>query len=299
MSSGKGRQAGTSLMDELRRNSSSSSTVSSVTNSSYINDTFLPHLHIGDNGASRDMITVSNRAINFKMANSLQTHDFAFVLRSNGEWTYAIVAHRGLVDTLSGDVIVAHNELIEASIFAHKGLIKTSSDDVLLVVVDLAGRTKTLTRKCWSTCIRMVNSDTMSSLIDMLQPPACRKEDTMHYLADVFEPADNLQKKNWANPTQLKNIHNNKGNLPPTPSLLDPLPRGAGSCTRFPALIGDLQAPPFVIDKRWVQYVHFVQDESAKLDPVCKSSENNIVPPLPLVESCLKEARYSRSRHSK
>jgi hypothetical protein len=275
MSNDKRRQIGTSLMDELSSSSSSSgsSKFSSMAHSSFINDTFLPHLQIGDNGTSRDMIMVSNRAINFKMANSLQTHDFAFVLRSNGEWTYAIVAHRGLIDT--------------------------SSEDVLLVVVDDMGSTKKMTKKYWATCIRMVNSDAMSSLIEMLQPPACRKEDTMHYLADVFEPVDNLHKKNWVDPTQLKNIPKNKGYLPPTPSFLATLPRGARSCTRFLALIEDLPAPPFEIDKGRVQCVRFVQDASAKLDLTCKSSENNIVPPLSSVESCLKEARYSRSRHFK
>ena len=71
------------------------------------------------------MIKVSNRAINFKMANSLQTHDFAFVLRSNGDWTHDIVAHKGLVDTSSRDVTVAHNGRIETSSFAHKGLTLT------------------------------------------------------------------------------------------------------------------------------------------------------------------------------
>jgi hypothetical protein len=279
MNSSNGRQTGTSHTDELS-SSSSSSTVSSITHFGYTNDTFLPHLQIGENGTSKDMITVSNRAINFKMANSLQTHDFAFVLRSNGDWTYAIVAHRGLIDTSSGDVIVAHNGLTETSIFAHKGLIETSSEDVLLVVVDPAGRTKTLTKMYWSTCIRMVNSDTMSSLINRLQPPACRKEDTMRYLADAFEPAENLHKKNWANLTQLKNMKKNKRSLPPTQSLLVPLPRGPSSCRRFSALIEDLPAPPLVIYKRRVQCAHSVQDVSVKFDPICNSSQKNIVPPL-------------------
>ena len=126
----------------------------------------------------------------------------------------------------------------------------------------------------------MVNSDTMSSLIDRLQPSACRKEDTMRYLADAFEPAENLHKKNWANLSQLKNMKKNKGSLPPTQSLLDPLPRGASSCRRFSALVEDLQAPPLVIYKRRVQCVHSVQDESVKFDPICNSSQKNIVPPL-------------------
>ena len=137
-----------------------------------------------------------------------------------------------------------------------------------------------MTKKYWATCIRMVNSDAMSSLIEMLQPPACRKEDTMRYLADAFEPANNLHKKNWANLSQLKNMKKNKGSLPPTQSLLDPLPRGASSCRRFSALVEDLQAPPLVIYKRRVQCVHSVQDESVKFDPICNSSQKNIVPPL-------------------
>jgi len=297
MNSVKGRQTRTRTIciDELDNSSSSSisssSTVSSMTHSSYINDTFLPHLEIGENGTSKDMMIVSNRAIAFKMANSLQTHDFAFVLRSNGQWTYAMVAHRGPIIDTSSEIGSSSND---------KGQrIDSSSEDAILFVVDPAGSTKRLTKKYWSTCIRMVNSATVSSLIDMLRPPACRKEDTIRYLSSVFGGADNLRKNYWANPTQLKNLPQNMGNQPPTTSLVTPLPRGARYCGRFPALIEDLPAPPFAIEKRRLQCVHFVQDASAKSGLMFKCLQNDIEPPSSSYEPCPKEACYFQDSHLK
>ena len=55
----------------------------------------------------------------------LRVHNFAFVLRGNGRWTYAILADR--------------------------------KEDSLLFVVDDEGSTKKLSRKFWATSIRFVN----------------------------------------------------------------------------------------------------------------------------------------------
>jgi hypothetical protein len=64
-------------------------------------------------------------------ASTLNALDFAFVLRSNGSWTYAIVAERSF----------------------HKGL-----GLVLRFVLDKKGTTKTLKRKYWEKGVRLVNS---------------------------------------------------------------------------------------------------------------------------------------------
>ena len=55
----------------------------------------------------------------------LEKHDFAFILRSNGQWTYAIIANR--------------------------------EDDFILFVVDTVGDTKVLKKKNWATSIRLVD----------------------------------------------------------------------------------------------------------------------------------------------
>ena len=64
-------------------------------------------------------------------ASTLNALDFAFVLRSNGSWTYAIVAERSF----------------------HKGL-----GLVLRFVLDKKGTIKTLKRKYWEKGVRLVNS---------------------------------------------------------------------------------------------------------------------------------------------
>jgi len=70
-------------------------------------------------------------------ASTLNALDFAFVLRSNGSWTYAIVAERTF-----------HKDL---------GL-------VLRFVLDKKGTTKTIRRKYWEKGVRLVNSASFNEL---------------------------------------------------------------------------------------------------------------------------------------
>jgi len=99
------------------------------------NMTHLPHLDLGDIGSLRDMLLqekktqpLSNPPSNI---DSLQIHDFAFILRSDGHsWTYAIIADR--------------------------------QEDTLRFVVDTKGATKILSRRCWPTMVRLVNPDACS-----------------------------------------------------------------------------------------------------------------------------------------
>lgn len=91
------------------------------------NVTLLPRLVLGDTCTSpQEMLIESNRACALEKVNSLQKHDFAFVLRKDGRWTFAIIADR--------------------------------DEDSIRFVVDFRGSTKTLSRNRWSSRIRLVNN---------------------------------------------------------------------------------------------------------------------------------------------
>eukprot|EP01083_Nonionella_stella_P254988 875724_1 len=85
-------------------------------------DTFLDHLSIGDAGSSQDMMPVSTPS----MIQPLKKHDFAFIRRSDGRWTYAIIADR--------------------------------QDDHILFVVDPDGSTKNISRRKLLSGVRIVNA---------------------------------------------------------------------------------------------------------------------------------------------
>ena len=89
-------------------------------------NTFLPNFELGDVGTPRHMLPAGacpTRAA--AQLTALETHDFAFILRSDGRWTYAIIANR--------------------------------EDDVILFVVDTVGDAKVVKRKNWATSIRLVD----------------------------------------------------------------------------------------------------------------------------------------------
>mmetsp|Transcript_5666 Transcript_5666/g.12345 ORF Transcript_5666/g.12345 Transcript_5666/m.12345 type:complete len:226 (-) Transcript_5666:116-793(-) len=87
--------------------------------------TCLGHLDLGDVGTSRDMLECDpNRT--WEAILSLQKHDFAFVLRSDGRWTYAILAEK-----------------------------RAKS---MRFVVSLKGTTKTITKSKQLDSIRLVNN---------------------------------------------------------------------------------------------------------------------------------------------
>merc|ERR1712029_762603 len=83
-------------------------------------DTYLHHLDLGDSPSPRDMATNSDPG----EIDGLRTHAFAFVLRSDRSWTYAILAGR--------------------------------EKDAMLFVVDTEGNTKNLSRDRWPTMVRPV-----------------------------------------------------------------------------------------------------------------------------------------------
>jgi hypothetical protein len=87
--------------------------------------TNLPHLQLGDTGTLADMRPAE---ANLSEIDRLQVHDYAFILRSRDKsWTYAIIADR--------------------------------STDRIIFAVDNEGGIKTLLRKHWLTCMRLVNID--------------------------------------------------------------------------------------------------------------------------------------------
>lgn len=96
--------------------------------------TYIPRLDLGGAGTAQDMIIMESScdSIALRMINSLQIHDFVFILRSDGRWTYAIIADK--------------------------------QNDSIRFVVDADGCTKTLSKKHWSNSIRLVNPDEVFSI---------------------------------------------------------------------------------------------------------------------------------------
>jgi len=95
--------------------------------------TYIPRLDLGGAGTAQDMIIMeSSDSIALRMINSLRIHDFVFILRSDGRWTYAIIADK--------------------------------QKDIIRFVVDADGCTKTLSKKHWSNSIRLVNPDEVFSI---------------------------------------------------------------------------------------------------------------------------------------
>ena len=94
-----------------------------------------PNFDLGDTFRStKYQIIEPNPTKALNLINQLRIHDFAWVLRSSHEWTFAIVAD-------------FPNEGDEASI---------------QFVIDKLGNTKTLKMKHWAMCIRLVDSKSTS-----------------------------------------------------------------------------------------------------------------------------------------
>lgn len=74
----------------------------------------------------------------FAMASNLEAFDFAFVKRTNGQWTYSILAHR------SG----------------------CADEECMIFVLDRKGSTKSIKRDLWASLIRCVapQEDTMTDI---------------------------------------------------------------------------------------------------------------------------------------
>mmetsp|Transcript_8977 Transcript_8977/g.15606 ORF Transcript_8977/g.15606 Transcript_8977/m.15606 type:complete len:532 (+) Transcript_8977:66-1661(+) len=124
-----------SLRRELERQNSDSAAISVDKclrqklgqQSSDQNRTYLPHLELGDTGSPQDMIVESGDEMDRLRLHDLRLHDFAFIQRSDGRWTYAIIADRGY--------------------------------EMMRFVVDADGNTKAFSKRRWSSSIRLVNPD--------------------------------------------------------------------------------------------------------------------------------------------
>lgn len=90
------------------------------------NKTYVHKLRLGDNGTFPYIMPASSsQDFVLEKIHALKTHDFAFILRSNGQWKYAIIAER--------------------------------QEHFILFVVDTAGNAKKLEHNQWATSIRLVN----------------------------------------------------------------------------------------------------------------------------------------------
>ena len=88
---------------------------------------------LGDVATTHDMHVEKNAQKAHEIIASLPIHSFAFILRSNGEWTYAIIANRP---------------------------VETGHHASIRWVVDEDGSTKTIKSKHWSKFVRLVKETT-------------------------------------------------------------------------------------------------------------------------------------------
>ena len=96
-------------------------------------------LTLGDIATPRDMHIEPNPRKAYENAASLQIHSFAFILRSNGQWTYAILANRP---------------------------VESGPEASIRFVLDTEGRTKTLKSKHWSKCLRLVKDPESQHVVE-------------------------------------------------------------------------------------------------------------------------------------
>jgi hypothetical protein len=97
---------------------------------------------LGDTPLSNShMVVPSSMKKAIESVDSLKMHDFAFVLRSNGEWCYSIVAKKN-----------PPSEVEE-----NGRVVKNFEDANILFVTDTKGSTKCIKMKHWGKMIRLVN----------------------------------------------------------------------------------------------------------------------------------------------
>jgi len=105
------------------------------TKSSTARETYLPRLELGDAGSHDDMITENDPQAALELLDdSLEKHSFCFTRRSNGTFTYSIVAEK--------------------------------DDRSITVVVDEIGSTKACLRKDWPANFRLVNKMARQKKLD-------------------------------------------------------------------------------------------------------------------------------------
>eukprot|EP00584_Thalassiosira_punctigera_P000525 CAMPEP_0172527054 /NCGR_PEP_ID=MMETSP1067-20121228/1837_1 /TAXON_ID=265564 ORGANISM="Thalassiosira punctigera, Strain Tpunct2005C2" /NCGR_SAMPLE_ID=MMETSP1067 /ASSEMBLY_ACC=CAM_ASM_000444 /LENGTH=200 /DNA_ID=CAMNT_0013310713 /DNA_START=131 /DNA_END=733 /DNA_ORIENTATION=+ len=84
-----------------------------------------------------------------RAADSLKKHDCAFIRRSDGSYSYAILAYRSLAPP-SEDEIDGKNR---------SGSSERSLEEVMAFVMDTAGSLKVLKREQWSRLVRLVSEE--------------------------------------------------------------------------------------------------------------------------------------------
>jgi hypothetical protein len=101
-----------------------------------------PTYQLGDTPqCSSHMVIPKSMKGAIENANSLNIHEFAFVLRSNGDWCYAIVAKKNPPSETQEDGVT----------------VKNYDDANILFVTDTRGSTKCIKMKHWGKLIRLVN----------------------------------------------------------------------------------------------------------------------------------------------
>ena len=129
------------------------------------NWTFVPRLSLGDAGDSRCMLAAAPTRAGI---DALRTHDFAFVRRTCGRWTYAIVAAR--------------------------------VERFLLFVVDSVGNTKAMEENLWATSIRLVNPKEACSPASVRRRAASNKKAREQLKKNIRKSSERHQQEEQKSP---------------------------------------------------------------------------------------------------
>jgi hypothetical protein len=95
------------------------------------------------------MVIPTTREAGVEYASTLQPLDFAFVLRSDGHWTYGIVCDI-IGPNGEGDIVGVGSQVNQQS---------------MRFAFDLHGSNKTIYKKNWGHKIRLINEDREQNLV--------------------------------------------------------------------------------------------------------------------------------------
>ena len=133
--------------------------------------TCLPGFRLGDAASPSDMVIEGDKKKALANIKALKVDDVAFILRSDGSWTYAAVAN----------------------FYAKRGKISS-----MRFVVDEMGSMKTVEKEDWAECIRMVNAEAYkspsSSSHDIDPDSPCSSEEAVKDTLSLDEVKEFFQK---------------------------------------------------------------------------------------------------------
>ncbi len=184
-----------------KRSTSSSTTLSTTEQLKLRTKGFRPDYSLGDIARSPShMVHHSIPEQSYESVNSLQIHDFAWVKRTNGSYSYAILAFRSLEPPSNPKSKSEHDEEI--------------LDEYLGFVMCNEGSIKYLKKCMWSEYVRPVSMVGMDPILS----PSGREEGDQtgvkqqeHQMAIQTKIGKDANKKEWAPPSIISYIRKSPG----------------------------------------------------------------------------------------